>query len=405
MRLHFALILALTAATASAQTGHTITQGAGYADDVFFSLNDGIVDVVPGTNWDLAFDVSGPFSATVRVNDGHGRLVSVWPDGAIGDWAAVTDTTGFSEWPRLNNGITAWEQGALNASASGDPSDFSWGIYTGPPLHQVVGDSIYLLQRPDASTFKFRIDNLDSGVWNLTYAAFDGGPEMTASFDMADYAGKNFVYFDFDNGVVDREPLAADWDFVFTRYVGETLYGLFPTTGVLLNKLRPAAEAAETPVGDASLTDVNLNVDDISVIGNDWKSLVNFEWQLAEDLSYFVESGSGSVCQIWFTAFEGSSTGVTSFNVLPVSGMSISTNDAPVAQWSVFPNPIGSGALNIQGTAAVREAMIFDNFGRLVNREILNGRTTLATDGLASGRYHLQLVGDSGIEHHAILKQ
>jgi hypothetical protein len=404
MKLHLTLLFALVAGAASAQTGYTITQGEGYVDDVFFSLESGVVATVPAADWDLAFDVTGPFSATIRINDGHGRAVAVVPSVDAADWGTTIDSVGFAaEWPRLNNGITAWEEGALNVSPSGDPSDFSWGEYTGPPLHQVVGDSIYLLQRADASAFQFKIDNLDNGTWNLSYAALDGSGAETASINMADYAGKNFVYFNFTSGIVDREPLATDWDFVFTRYVGETIYGLFPTTGVLLNRLRPAAEVSETPVNEADVADVSLDVEDISVIGNDWKTLVDFQWQVAEDLSFFVEGADGGVYQIWFTDFTGSSTGVTEMNVLPVSTASTTPNNGP-AQWQLYPNPVTSGPLFIGGSAGVQQAIIVDAQGRQVAQHDLNGQRALPTGRLPSGLYHVILFDGNLRESHSFLK-
>lgn len=404
MRLHLTLLFALATLAVSAQTGYTITQGEGYADDVFFSLENGVVATVPAADWDLAFDVTGPFSATIRVNDGHGRTVAVVPTVAAEDWGAAIDSTGFAaEWPQLHNGITAWEEGALNVSPSGSPSDFSWGEYTGPPLHQVIGDSIYLLQRADGAAFQFKIDNLDNGTWNFSYGALDGSGAATASINMADYAGKNFVYFNFDTGVVDREPLASDWDFVFTRYVGETIYGLFPTTGVLLNRLRPAAEVAETPVEEADIADASLDVEDISVIGNDWKTLVDFQWQVVEDLSYFVEGADGGVYQIWFTAFTGSSTGVTEMNVLPASTASTTSLGAP-EQWQLYPNPVAGGNLHIGGSAVAQQAIVIDAQGRQIGQHDLNGQQAIPTDELPTGLYHVVLTDGLRRETHSFLK-
>ena len=386
------------------QTETTISQGAGYANDVYYSLENGVVANVAGDDWDLAFDVTSPFSPTIRLNDGHGRQLSVYPNGDVNAWAEV-DTAGYAEWPKLTNGIDAWENGALNRSASSDPSDFSWGLYAGPPTHQVVGDSIYLLERPDASVLKLRIDNLDNGTWNFTIAALDGSGETVQSIDMADYAGKNFVYFDYSGGVLDREPLSSEWDFVFTRYVGLTEYGLFPTTGVLLNRNRPAGELAETPIDEAQLANAALTTDDISTIGNDWKALVNFQWEVVPDLSYFVESAGGAVYHLWFTAFEGSSTGVTVMNAVPVSTASVALE--PAQAWRMFPNPVNE-ALQIEGSETLTALRVLDASGRVVEDRPVAGATnrlTLNTSAWNAGVYFVQLTSPAGTETRRVLKR
>ena len=37
------------------QTGYSVEQGANYANDVYFSFDNGVVATVPAGNWDLAF--------------------------------------------------------------------------------------------------------------------------------------------------------------------------------------------------------------------------------------------------------------------------------------------------------------------------------------------------------------
>ena len=168
-------LLAATAG-ATAQTEHVIEQGANYSEDVFFSLEAGVVATQPTGNWDLAFDVSSPFSNAVRINDGNGRALAVVPGVDISGWADV-DTAGYSTWPTLYNGLDTWVNGAFNVGTSDDPSDFGWGTYSGPPLHQVIGDSIYVFTLEDGTAYKLRIDLLNMGVWTFTYAALDGaGP-------------------------------------------------------------------------------------------------------------------------------------------------------------------------------------------------------------------------------------
>jgi hypothetical protein len=235
---------------------------------------------------------------------------------------------------------------------------------------------------------KLRIDNLDNGTWNFTHAELDGSEETSVSINMADYAGKNFVYYSFTEGAVDREPAAADWDFVFTRYVGPTIYGLFPTTGVLLNRDRAAAVAEAIPVDEATFVPADLQFEDISAIGNAWKELVDFQWQVVPDLSYFVQAADGGVYQIWFSEFTGSATGVTVMNAQPVSGASV---ESITSTFVAFPNPIAQGTLRLDGAEGMWE--VRDITGRCM--ATFQARQGVAVDGWPAGTYFARPVDAS----------
>jgi hypothetical protein len=180
---------------------------------------------------------------------------------------------------------------------------------------------------------------------------------VTATLAMDDYADRTYAYYHFTDGAVDREPATADWDMVFTRYVGPTQYGLFPTTGVLLNRDRAAAEADGVDIAAAVHTDYTLTADSIVALGNDWKSLVNFMWEIDADRVYFVESGSGAVHKLWFTGFSGSSTGITTFNTEVASAVAVAEADA--AHLTAFPNPVADGTLFLAGCTGTGVAEVF----------------------------------------------
>lgn len=383
--------MALVAATgAQAQTAHTLEQGANYANDVFFSLENGVVATVEAGNWDLAFDVTSPFSNGIRVNDGNGRELAVYPTGT--DWAAV-DTTGFSEWPRAYNGLDAWMNGAFNVGTTSDPSDFGWGTYSGPPLHQVVGDSIYVLAFPDGSARKLRIDLLDMGAWTFTHAALDGSDEQTVTMNMADYPDRLFAYYSFSEGWIDREPAVDTWDFVLARYVGPTVYGMFPTTGVLLNSGRMASVAAgaapvlaDFPVGEAPL----------SLIGNGWKELVEWSWELVPDLSYFVESAGGDIYHMAFTSFEGSATGVTTLNAEVVSGMDVA--ERAVQPLLAYPNPVAAGTVRLTGWQGTAQVALYAMSGQLVEQfTTADAQADVDVSALPAGMYVVQVQDARGV--------
>lgn len=353
-------VSALFGGVLAAQTAHSVEQGANYASDVYYSLETGVVATVPADNWDIAFEVTSPFAIGIRINDGFGRELAVYPGGDLSSWDAV-DSTGFSVWPKKTNGLDLWENGAFNTGFSSNPMDFGWGVYSGPPLHQVVGDSLYVFKRADGSALKLRINDLTNGLWSFTYANLDGTNEVTATVAMADFADRTYAYYHFTDGPLDREPASAEWDLVFTRYMGPTQFGLFPTTGVLLNRDRAAAEGDGVDVAAAVHTDYTLTADSIVALGNDWKSLVNFMWEIDADRVYFVESGAGTVHKLWFTGFTGSSTGITTFNTEVASAVSVAEADRTAL--SAYPNPVADGALYLTGCVGTGVAEVYTAAG------------------------------------------
>lgn len=367
-----------------AQNEYTAQQGAGYANDVFFSFADGIVHTVPTGNWDIAFDATGPFSIAIRINDGNDRRLAAYPNSGIEGWDAV-DTTGFHAWPKRVNSVDQWSNGAFNNTPSSDPMYFDWGVYTGPPLYQVQGDSIYIFERPDGHALKLRIDNLDNGVWNFTYADIDGSNEVSETLLMSDHPNRNFIYYDFSTGTtVDREPDNNTWDMVFTRYVGLTSYGVFPTNGVLLNANIAGAAAEDVDVETAQHTDFELTTDNISVVGNGWRVLENFQWQIVPDLCFFVESQSGEIYKLIFTNFTGTSTGETTFITEVVSGANVSTASR-ISSLNLYPNPTVDGTITIDGLGDVNGRADIEVYG-------VDGRLVLHTSEAVYGdQIRLQL--------------
>lgn len=384
------------------QTGHSVEQGANYANDVYFSFDNGVVATVPAGNWDLAFEVTSPFSIGIRLNDGNGRELAIVPGVDLTGWEAV-DSTGFGTWPKLNNGLDLWENGALNMGLSGDPMDFGWGVYTGPPLHEVVGDSLYILKRPDGSAVKLRVERLSGGVWSFTHAQLDGSNEVSVDIAMADFANRNFVYYDVEGGVVDREPATDTWDLLFTRYMGPTQFGLFPTTGVLVNRDRLASEADGVDVMAALPTDYPMDAENISVIGNDWKALVDFVWQIVPNRCYFVTDAGGDVHKLYFTGFTGSSTGITTFNTLPMSAVGVA--QVADASFRMFPNPLAESVLQLDGWQGVQTVEVFTVTGERVWGAQAAAPSPIALGDLPAGVYLVQVGDGAGRMTQRLIKQ
>ena len=379
-----------------AQETVNISQGESYNNNVYVSMTDGEVNTINSSDWDIALDVSSPFAIAIRINDGHNVNLKTYPETDLSGWSSI-DSTGYSSWPSLNNQLDSWENGAFNISADGSMSDFSWGYYTGDPDHDVVGDSIYLITTSTGLLKQLRIDFLDGGDWQFTHSNIDGTEEVTESLSSSDYPERNFIYFDLDTSTPQNlEPANSEWDLVFTKYYGQTAFGLGATAGIFSNRGVEIIQADDVDVSSVVYTDYSWISDqeNISVIGNDWKNLNDmFIWEIVADRCYFVKNQSGDIYKLIFTSFSGSSTGDLSYTTELISGSSIgvfSEND-----WSVYPNPTQGDVVQIQSKlGSIDSISLTNSFGQqLVSEQfwINQGETsgTLNLASLPNGVYHL----------------
>ena len=381
----------------------TVTTGPGNQQQSFFNLLNETATTRALAEWDLAFEINGGFSAGVLVNTARGTKVYQSPF-AIGDWASLDTNELAASWPELQNSDTSWSWGALNQGISGE-FDLGWGIYN-MITHVVAGDSIQVLKTAGGAWKKLRIDALAGGIYSFTYADLDGSAQHSGSIVKGDYAGKNFAYWSFDtNAAVDREPLSADWDLLFTKYI--TNVGIwYGVTGVLQNKGVAVVRVAGVPPAEA--TDPFSTAFDpyINTIGYDWKSfdMGTFTYVIDDSLTYFVKDVPGNVWKIVFTAYGGSSTGDISFTKDLISAAAIDDRANMAQVFAIHPNPVLGGAarfvVDVPASGAVLS--ILDVNGRMVKEEAFAGGTgftaiTIDLSGTTPGMYNALLRSGTSI--------
>ncbi len=106
----------------------TVAQGAGYANQVWYSLADDDQGSAAKTSWDIAFEMNG-INSSIIINSANTVRLWTYPNGDTSDWSTV-DTTGLSTWSSLYNDETDWSRGAFNVTADPDNDfDLGWGIY------------------------------------------------------------------------------------------------------------------------------------------------------------------------------------------------------------------------------------------------------------------------------------
>ncbi|MBI9053816.1 MAG: hypothetical protein JEY96_08345 [Bacteroidales bacterium] len=293
----------------------TLSMGAGYANDIYYSLSNGVVSEVSRTTWDIAFNVDA-MSSSILINEGAGVVLKEFPTDAGWQWVDAIDTTGYSEWTSLYNGDEKWEDGAFGANATSDELNYGWGNYN-MVSHNVEGVALYVikLRNGDYKQIFIEVKQSVAQTYIFKYANIDGSDQQSVTIDVSD-SDANFVYYDLESKLrVDREPDAATWDLLFTKYIDNSIS--YNVSGVLQNMDIHAID--EDDVLDLTLVDY-LDTDfddDITEIGYDWKDIdmTTYEWIIDDDRMYFVKDKNDKIYKIVFTSFGGQTDGNIGFDI------------------------------------------------------------------------------------------
>jgi len=291
----------------------SISLGAGYANEIYCRLNDGLITTVPRNNWDIAFSVS-PREAAILANSTSGVILKAYPVSSGWNWSDPIDTIGYSSWTTLYNSDTTWTEGAFNMNATGHPN-YGWGLYD-INTHNLTGISLYIIKTRNESFKKIWIMNKISAEqkYSFRYSDLDGSNEKTINLDLAG-STKNFVYYSVDTDEeVDREPDKDKWDILFTKWIDKSIN--YPVTGVLQNIGVSAQESTDTDPMSKVFPATGF-LTDISTIGSDWKiiNMDTYQYTIDETRVFFVKDLKGDVYRIKFKTFDGSTTGNLTFDV------------------------------------------------------------------------------------------
>lgn len=400
-------LAALSSLTALSQSvSGTVSIGANYSNQKWYSLANGEVGTQSKDNWDIAFEITG-YTSAIYANTQKSNFAVYLAPYSIANWGSV-DTAGMSSWTALYNSDTTWTVGAFNKGADvSDPADLGWGVYD-MNTHIVSGDSCYVLKLSATSYKKLKIESLSGGVYTFVYADISGANSHTATIAKSNYSGKNFAYYDLSaNAAVDREPASASWDLTFGKYTAMlmmpnlTPYGV---VGVMANKGVLVAQANNVT---SPLTYTNWNAEtfntNITTIGHDWKTfnLASNEWKIVNDTVYFVEDKAGDIWKMKFLSFGGSTNGdfVFSKEKLTASTVGVAGNNADVLKMSVYPNPATNEKITLifsGHTASNAGVSVVDMNGRVISSESVETTPglnihVLNTGGLNAGIYFINL--------------
>ncbi|MFO7656797.1 MAG: hypothetical protein R6W78_07000 [Bacteroidales bacterium] len=290
----------------------SLSMGAGYINDVYYSFEEDKTLSVNRTNWDIAFGTY-VMSPSIIINSGNGvQLYEVSKD--TSDYYNPIDTNGMASHETLQNSLGSWDVGAFSANMGGG-FNFGWGIYNHNSKN-VNGAALYLVKLADNSVKKIFIRQ-KNGFENKVYFLFaniDGSDEHLVALANNAYTGKEYVFYSLkDNAVADREPLREDWDLLFTKYFDTQISYL--VTGVLSKPGVKVAKVSGVTPSEADTANATF-VSTVAPIGYDWKQfdMQTNTFTIADDVSYFVKTTQGNVYQLYFSKFEGAATGNLGFS-------------------------------------------------------------------------------------------
>jgi len=403
------LLLAIISTQLQAQDTVGVSMGAGYGDKVFYSLKNGVVGTSTNNNWDIAFAVYTTQTASIIINGGFGAALYQYTAGDTSEWATL-DTAGLhdlSNYEACFDSEESYEPSAFEFNATGHPN-YGWGIYNNIS-HNVVGVKLFLVKTVAGDFKKVWVKNQKASQNSVTIAVanLDNSNEYTKTISKA-VGSKNYLYMNLETeSVFDVEPSNQTYDLIFTKYIAALGPGSFyPVTGVVANRNVGIAEMRGMPVGEASLLDANFS-DNIAEIGSDWKSfnMTTFTYELDDSLSFFVEDLSGNTHQIWFTGFEGSSTGNIEFVQRQVGFVGIDETSVQKNDFNLYPNPAKNNVMvEIANQAGNATISVYDFTGKMVKNQMVNSPLEVINiSNLSSGIYIMSLESEYGISTQKLI--
>lgn len=381
-------LLALTLNSVFSQISDSINMTGGYALDIYYSLETGSHPALSNYEWTVAFS-TGAQTSSILINDGRGVELYKTAE-AVADFGTIgfADTAGMANtWTKLYNNYNSWDSSAYESGTTGHPN-YGWGTYSSVS-HIVTGDKVYILRDLDSTYYKTMVVKKENGTWHYRYATLDNSIDTTLVYQGTDLLERNFAFLYLENHTISsREPSNKEWDMLFTRYYEPSSFQA--TTGVLLNKGVEVLQVDGESTTTSTYTGGTFNTA-TNEIGSDWKAYSgppNHTFDLVNDRTYFIKQLDGDIYKLFFTRFDGGTTGKTVFSKELVYAAPTATaieEQGSVTAFSIYPNPAKTN-VNILFDADAQhqtKIAIYNIVGKEVYNESLtvnNGLTAVNID-------------------------
>ncbi len=371
----------------------SIVMSAAYANEVYYSMKNGIVMIGSRNTWDIAFRTMKR-SSSILTNDGAGVVLYTYPKSDTTGWNTM-DTVGLSTWKPMYNDPNDWENGAFSRNARGHP-DYGWCKYN-DVTHNLVGDSLFVIKVRDGSFKKLWIVKKYSSadIYLFRYANLDGSSPNEVLLNLSTMNQDFFGYSIQTNEPINFEPTKFLWDIVFTKYVSVQSDGSpYPVVGVLSND---SVKVKHFHPVSPTYSDFGAGTWDStrSPIGWNWKKfdMGSYTYLVPDSNDYFVKPVQGDIYKLYFTAFNSgtaaNSPGLVKFSLGKVAGAGFTALNNNDIQLSVFPNP-ASNRIHINMTGYTGEDLTF-TLTDLSGRQLRADRPRRMTDGFNA--YSMDVAG------------
>lgn len=329
----------------SAQTLDTVSVGASYANQVWYSLENDVQSVHPQNSWDLAFQING-FSASILLNASLGAQLYLYPNGDTASWSTL-DTAGINSWTAAYNSTKSWSEGAFNRGVdTSNAFDLGWGQYNFI-THQVTGDSLFVWKSANGAIKKIWIERLASGTYYFKVADLNGSNLNQVALAKSNFQGKTFGYYNISQNIIlDLEPASSAWDLVFSKYISlipisSTAFLPYSVSGIRHHENIEVAQVY--PVNNPSTYNTYKSASyssDIDVIGSDWKAFdFSLGYVIEDSTVYFVKRDT-IFWKLVMQDFGGSANGNYVFTKEKMSQTtSLIKHNKEVGSFLIYPNP------------------------------------------------------------------
>lgn len=389
-----------------------VSVGASYAQQAYYNLSTGNVKTMDNEDWDIAFSNAGALDAGVFINESaslSSEPIKLWAVDSLAWDNIPDDTTPYVDSTRIYNPESNWTEGAFNSVRdTSSAADYGWGAYN-PANHNIEATKVFIIQLRDGNFKKFELERYAASEYVFRYADLDGSNEVEATVSKSDAGDAPLIYFSFASGMTVQSPV--DYDLIFLRYTrpldaGDGSFLQYIVTGVLL---APGTEAALADGIDPLLVSEDDYADAYSdaptAIGHEWKFFdFTSGWVVDSDRVYFVKTRNGEKYKIEFFDFEGSSTGITTFDRRLITTTSTQFESADIMDTDVYPNP-AADFITIDNINPGATIYLVNSQGQLVVSKTNTGNNRLQLDvtTLVPGMYQLLVRKGAQLESHKVI--
>ncbi len=280
--------------------------GAAYPNTAYIQFRTGTQTAVARESWDLAFSTGSDFKVLIN--------------GTTGAMASATGETDINAVYAAD--MTAADSAALVLTHTNlvgiEHVDDASNPLSSPAISAISAtegsNEVYILSRGasavDAKPLKkIRIIRNGEG-YTLQHA--DADAAAFTSVDIAKDGDLNFVYFSFEDGIVNVEPGKAAWDIAWTAGTSSTSFGGAPLAYFFQDLVyhniyggSAAAEVLEEDIAYENFTEqdaqaLTFSTTDRLTIGSNWRTTMPSPGEIKQDRYYIVKDSEENIYKVRF---------------------------------------------------------------------------------------------------------